>query len=69
MIAIQLYVCSHQGKVILQSVVGFFFFESISFKSYFSNVECSGIKHKQKGPQTKVPVNQVAISCHSWEIF
>lgn len=47
MIAIQLYVCSHQGKVILQSV-GVFFFESISFKSYFSNVEHIGIKQTNK---------------------
>lgn len=49
MIAIQLYVCSHHGEVILQNVVGFFFFfESISFKSYFSNVEHIGIKQTNK---------------------
>ena len=69
--AIQLYVCSYHGKVILQSIaISFFFFflEGIGFKSCISNVEHIGIKRK-KGPQTKVPVNQIAISCHSWETF
>lgn len=52
MIAIQLYVCSYHGKVILQSVSFFFFYyEGIGFKSYFCNVEHIGIK------QTKRPSN------------
>ena len=49
--AIQLYVCSYHGKVILQSIAISFFFFFLGrhwFKSCISNVEHIGIKRKKK---------------------
>lgn len=44
MITIQFYICSYQGKVILQSTGYFFYIEDNSFKSYFCAAEHIDLK-------------------------